>query len=131
MPEMRLETEEDRIRTHFRIRYKALRELNIFHSEEQRALRLQRKPSKGRVNKSPDKALKITVILVLMLRMRGLPTTCTHRIFCRDKRCNQHRPALIKEEQRFIHNVREENRDRALFLQTSLIKELELGEFLK
>ncbi len=132
MPEVKTETEEDRIRTQFRDRYGALRMRNIILAKEQRELRLQQKPSKGRIRKSRAKANEITVILNIMLQMRGKDTVRSVQMFCRDRLCNQHRDKLIGEKRVFLHAYPEDDYEsaRCLRLRKEIVKELELDKFL-
>ena len=75
-----------------------LREINKKLSKSQHDLRLQRKPSRGKINKDRRDAIKITAVINLSRDIRGLSKTYTAQIKCR---CCGH----IREEVRSVHNI--------------------------
>jgi hypothetical protein len=115
-------------RKQFHERLGALRRANKKLSAEQLERRLQRKPSRGRVNKSRTAALRITVILTMMRTMKGLPLTYTRpAVLCRDPRC---KTTIHKAEPRLIHNIHDKDKERAAAIHKELRLLLDLDEFI-
>ena len=123
-------SDEDRAKwKRFHERLGAVRTLNMDLSDGQRQLRLQGKGSRGTVHKSRLDALQITVLLIIMREMKGLPLTyIAPEVRCRDKRCD----SVIKPaRERLIHNVRDENLDTARALRKRFKVLLDLHEFIE
>ena len=133
-PEMRAALAVDEKKRHrFRDGFKSLRFRNKFLAEEQKRLRLQQKPSKGLIHKSLDNALEITVILNLMLEMRGKDTARTVTLRCRDRLCHKHRDSLLSQKRVFVHAYPEGGvrLAKALEIRKGLLLVLEIEEFLE
>ena len=117
----------DAHRVRFRDRYGSLRMRNKLLSDEQTHLRKQRKPSRGLINKDPDKALEITVLLRLMKKMKKQSLK-----YWRVKRCR----ACGHEQERMFDDIHrlptdEWGKQKAARIEGEIIRELELDEFLK
>jgi hypothetical protein len=125
MPEVK-EIISDAHRVRFRDRYGSLRMRNKLLSDEQTHLRKQRKPSRGLINKDPDKALEITVLLRLMKKMKG--QSLKYRPPCR--LCGHIDEATPERD---IHALPtdEWGKQKAARIEDEIIRELELDEFLK
>jgi hypothetical protein len=122
--------EERAKRKRFHERLGALRSMNKTLAAVQKKARLEGKSSKGRVHKSKFVALKITVLLNMMLEMRDLPLTVVHRIFCHDRRCRKYRTSLLKEYQRPVHNIHDEDRAKAADIRKEIGLLFDLDEFI-
>ena len=134
--EEEISPEEQEHRRRFRFVYKELRTRNIRHSNSQRLSRITKTEEKKQpvakrnpanmAGKSEERALRITVLLNMMRKMKGLPLKYTMP----ERRCKCGR-VLREAQERFIHNVRKENKAAAQFIETTYIKEMKIEEFLK
>lgn len=119
--------EHNEKREHFQKALAFLKGKNKELSEEQKWARLQRKPSKGRTDKSRCKALEITTILNVSRRLRGLPMTYTPRVKCR------HCGHVAELPPRLIHNYPDRDVEFRVVeeVEEKLWLELKLDEFIK
>lgn len=124
--EEEISPEERAKRKRFHARLGALRTMNKDLAGMQLEARLQGKPSKGTVHKSRSRALKITVILNMMLEMRGLRLTYYPKTVCRH--CG-HITHPIKPQP--IHAIRKEDADKAGELREELQVLFDLDEFIE
>lgn len=95
-------------RRRFHARLTVARKMNKDLAEKQRQLRLQGKPSKGTVHKSWYNALRITVLLNMMLEMRGLRLYYRPWTVCQCCGLTKHASRV-----RPIHAIRKEDKNRA------------------
>jgi hypothetical protein len=111
----------------FRKALAVLKERNKALSEEQRLLRLQRKPSKGAINKGRYRAVAVTTILNVARRLKGQPMTYCPTVKCR---CCGH---VREKPPQFVHNYPDSDNEFSMVEATEakLWQELGLDEFIE